>query len=67
MNDVFVQLQDAYFFQPNYNLSDDKTYQPVMQRVFNSTIDRNTKKFRVEIAKPISHGGLVLDYNGLAC
>ena len=69
-NDVFVELQDAYFFQPNTKLrtkNEDKPFQPVMWRVFNSTIDRNTKKCRIEIVKSITHVGLVLDYNGQAC
>ena len=70
MHDVFVDLQDAYFFQPNTNRlinNEDKPFQPVMWRVFNSTIDRNTKKCRIEIVKSIPHVGLVLDYNGQAC
>ena len=67
MNDVFVELQDAYFFQPNTRPIEDKTYQPVMWCVFNSTIDRNTKNFRVEIAKSIPHVRFVLDYNEQAC
>ena len=70
MHDVFVDLQDAYFLQPNTNRlinNEDKPFQPVMWRVFNSTIDRNTKKCRIEIVKSIPHVGLVLDYNGQAC
>ena len=70
MHDVFVDLQDAYFFQPNTNRlinNENKPFQPVMWRVFNSTIDRNTKKCRIEIVKSIPHVGLVLDYNGQAC
>ena len=36
-------------------------------RIFNSTIDRNTKKFRIEIVKSIPQVDLVLDYNGQGC
>ena len=38
------------FFQSKTKLrtkNEDKPFQPVMWRVFTSTIDRNTKKFRI--------------------
>ena len=37
MNDVFVELQDAY--------EEPKPYQPVLWRVFKSIIDKNRKQF----------------------
>ena len=48
MNDVFVELQDAYFFSRKTTPANDeepKPYQPVLWRVFTNIIDRNNKQF----------------------
>ena len=65
MSEVFIELQDSYFFQPKTkppNCFEDKPYQPVMWHLFNRSIDKNNKRFRIEIAKSIPHIGLVVDY-----
>ena len=65
MTDVFIELQDSFFFYPKESLvnnDDPIPYQPILWRVFNSAIDKKNKKFRIEIGKSIPHTGLVLDY-----
>ena len=50
VNDVFVELQDAYFFSPkNYSSKCEwsKPYQPVLWRVFKNIIDKNRKQFYI--------------------
>ena len=51
MNDVFVDLQDAYFFSPKTTPANDeepKPHQPVLWRVFTNIIDKKRKKFYIE-------------------
>ena len=38
------------------------SYQPILWHVFNSVIDKNNKKFRVQVGKAIPHTELVLNY-----
>ena len=55
-NDVFVELQVAYFFCQNMtqaNNQESKPYQPVLGRVFTNIIDKNRKKIHIAIAKSI--------------
>ena len=62
---VFTELQDSYFFYPKTSVAnnhENRPYQPVLWRVFNSVINKNNKNFCIEIAKPIPHSGLVLNY-----
>ena len=69
MSDVFTELQDSYFFYPKTSVANNHEeipYQPVLWRVFTSVIDKNNKKFRIEIGKSIPHCGLVLNY-GKTC
>lgn len=64
-SEIFIQLQELFFFQPNTMLrclSDDKPFQSVMWKVFTRNTDKNNKQFRIEIAKSIPHIGLVTDY-----
>ena len=66
---VFTELQDSYFFYPKTSVAnnhENRPYQPILWRVFNSVINKNNKNFRIEIAKSIPHSGLVLNY-GKAC
>ena len=65
MADVFTELQGRYFFYPNTSVVNNQEvipYQPILWRVFTSIIDKNNKKFRIEIGKSIPKHGLVLDY-----
>ena len=65
MNDVFVELQETYCFYPKTtpaNNNEVKPYQPVLWRVFTSIIDKNKKKFCIQIAKSIPSDNLILDY-----
>ena len=65
MSDVFSELEDRWFFYPKTTLAnnhDEITYQPVLWRIFTSTLNKRNKKFRIEIAKLIPNTGLVLDY-----
>ena len=51
MNDVFVELQDAYFFSSKTTPANDeepKPHQPVLWRVFTNIIDKKRKKFYIE-------------------
>ena len=69
MNDVFVELQDVYFFSPKTtpaNNEEPKPYQPVLWRVFTNIIDKNRKQLYIEIAKSIPSYDLALDY-GKTC
>ena len=69
MSDVFNELQDSYFFYPKTivaNNQEEIPYQPVLWRVFNSVINKNNNKFRIEIRKSIPHRRLVLSY-GKTC
>ena len=52
MSCIFVELQEAYFFQPNLicrSASDDKPFQPVMWRVFNRNINKNNTFLRLKL------------------
>ena len=65
MSDVFAELQDSYFFYPNShqaNNQEEVPYQPILWKVFTSVIDKNNKKFRIEIGKSIPNLGLVLNH-----
>ena len=65
MADVFVELQDSYFFYPKTSVAnnyEEVPYQPILWRLFNSVIDKKNKKFRIETGKSIPHTGLVLNY-----
>ena len=64
MSDVFSELQDSYFFYPKTSVAnnDEIPYQPVLWRIFTSTLNNRNKRFRIEIAKSIPNTGLVLDY-----
>ena len=69
MNDVFVELQDAYFFNPNtkpVNNSEPKPYQPVLWHMLTNIIDKNIKQFYIAIAKSIPSYDIVLNY-GKTC
>ena len=69
MSDVFTELQDSYFFYPKTSVANNQEeipYQPVLWRVFNSVINKNNNKFRIEIGKSIPHRGLGLNY-GKTC
>ena len=65
MTDFFTELQGSCFFDPKtvvaYN-HDNIPHQPVLLRIFTSIIDKNNKKFRIEIGKSIPNRGLVLNY-----
>ena len=52
MSDVYVELQNSYFLCPKTSVH-EVPYQPIMWRVFTSKIDKNSKKFRIEIGKSI--------------
>ena len=65
MSDVFAELQDSYFFYPNshqVNNQEEVPYQAISWKVFTSVIDKNNKKFRIEIGKSIPNLGLVLNH-----
>ena len=65
MADIFTELQDSSFFYPNTSVANNQEvipYQLVLWRVFTSIIDKNNKKFRINIGKSISKHDLVLDY-----
>ena len=68
MSDVFVELQDSFFYPRTYaaNNQEEILYQPILWRIFTSVIDKNNKRFRVEIGKSIPNRGLVLKY-GKTC
>ena len=61
----FAKLQDSYLFYPNShqaNNHEEVPYQPILWRMFSSVIDKNNKKFRIEIGKSITNLGLVLNH-----
>ena len=60
LNEVFENLQDAYFFTPNKN-----KHEPILWRVFFKGVN-NSRKFRIEIAKAVEIDNLVLN-NGSTC
>ena len=69
MSDVFAELQDSYFFYPRTdaaNSQEEIPYQPILWRIFTSVIDKNNKRFHIEIGKSIPNQGLVLNY-GKTC
>ena len=55
LNEVFENLQDAYFFTPNKN-----KHQPVFWRFFSKRVN-NSEKFRIEIAKTVESDNLILN------
>ena len=65
MSDALSELQDSWLFNPKTSLDnnhDEIPYQPVLWRIFISTLNERNKKFRIEIARSIPNTGLVLDY-----
>ena len=65
MSYVFAEFQDSYFFYPRTdaaNNEEETPYQPILWRIFTSVIDKNNKRFRIEIGKSIPNRGLVLNY-----
>ena len=65
MSDVFSELQDSYFLYPKTtaaNNYDEIPYQPVLWRIFTSTLNKRNERFRIDIAKLIPNTGLVLDF-----
>ena len=62
MNDVYVELKDAYFFSLNTNVANNvefKSYQPVLWRVFTNITDKNRRQFYTGIAKPVPSDNLI--------
>ena len=69
MHEVFVELQDAYFFYPTTqkaNKEESIPYQPVLWCVFTNVIDKNRKTIYIPIAKSIFSNDLVLN-SGMTC
>ena len=65
MSDIFYELQDSYFFYPKTTVAnnyDEAPYQPVLWRIFTSTLNKRNERFRIDIAKLIPNTGLVLDF-----
>ena len=65
MSDIFYELQDSYFFYPKTTVAnnyDEASYQPVLWRIFTSTLNKRNERFRIDIAKLIPNTGLVLDF-----
>ena len=65
MSDIFYELQDSYFFYPKTTVAnnyDETPYQPVLWRIFTSTLNKRNERFRIDIAKSIPNTGLVLDF-----
>ena len=51
---VFAELQDNYFFYSRTdaaNSQEEIPYQPILWRIFTSVIDKNNKRFHIEIGK----------------
>ena len=51
MSDVFSELQDSWFFYPKTTLTnnhDEIPYQPVLWRIFTSTLNKRNEKVRIE-------------------
>ena len=44
------------------NNRDEIPYQPVLWRIFTSTLNKRNEKVRIEIAKSVPNTGFVLDY-----
>ena len=64
MSEVFVELQEICFFYPNSDRANDEEatlYQLILSKIFTSIIDKNNKKFRIEIGKSIPNQDLVLN------
>ena len=62
MNDVYVELKDAYFFSLNTNVANNvqsKPYQPVLWRVFTNITDKNRRQFYTGIAKSVPSDNLI--------
>ena len=56
MSDVFTESQDSYFFYPKTSVAnnhEEVPYQPVLWRVFTSVIDKNNKKFQIEMGRHV--------------
>ena len=66
---MFLLNYKIVFFYPRTyaaNNQEEILYQPILWRIFTSVIDKNNKRFRVEIGKSIPNRGLVLKY-GKTC
>ena len=62
-------IEDRDPFYPNKdhaNNQEDITYQSILLKPFTSIINKNNKKFRIEIGKSIPNQSLVLNY-GKTC
>ena len=70
MSVVFTfAIQKSYFFYPKIDLANNHKeipYQPILWRIFAGVIDKDNKKFCIEIGKLIPNRGLVLIY-GKTC
>ena len=56
MSDIFAELHDSYFFYPRTdaaNSQEEIPYQSILWGIFTSVIDKNNKRFRIEIGKSI--------------
>ena len=65
----FLSYKIVTFFYPKTDVANNQEaipYQPVLWRIFISIIDKNNKKFRIEIEKSVPNRGLVLNY-GKTC
>ena len=61
----FLNCKTVIFFYPKASVAnnhDEIPYQPVLWRIFTSTLNKRNERFRIEIAKSIPNTGLVLDY-----
>ena len=70
MTEILTEFQDSYFFYPKTNVANNHEeipYQPVLWHVFTSVIDKNNKKFHIEIGQSIPRCGLVLNYGKTCC
>ena len=50
MSDIFYELQDSYFFYPKTTVAnnyDETPYQPVLWRIFTSTLNKRNERFRI--------------------
>ena len=51
MTEIFTELQNDYFFYPRTNVVSNQeyiSYQPVLQRIFNSVINKGNRKDRID-------------------
>ena len=65
MNNVFVELQNSYFFCLKTTPGNNEElipYQPILWHVFTNIIDKNKKQFYIQIAKSIPSYDLVSNY-----